>query len=594
MRLRRLLMAAFFAAAAIPSVGAMVWIDRAALTREKDAVQDKHLNMARQLAATADLLVRERMAVLQQYAAIEDFDVEDGGFLQTMIGLGFRHLCLVDPASGAIRHRVDLAGSPTMTPALARRVAAEAGATPRLLPATRDASGRPTLIIVSLRPDGLAAIAALSPTFVADLGRSVAFGERGHAAIVDQLGQALAHPLAEWRRELRNLKSIKPVQAMLTGRDGVVEFRSPAADADMIAGFAVANISGWGAMVVQPVSELHDSAGDFLVTLLTIVAPLTLLFAVVGGWLTARIVARPIERVAAAASRFGAGDQSARAPAPARWPVSETVELGERFNAMAAAVHAHEDSLRASLDQALVADRAKTVFLANMSHELRTPLNAVIGFAEVIATQMLGPLRNGKYVEYAEDIARSGRHLLSLINDVLDISRVEADRIEIDIEDVDVAELMRLASRQIAPQAEAHGLKFTVETPAAATIIQADERRILQILLNLLSNAVRFTPSGGEVRVSAETVGDCMRFVIADTGIGMSVADAQRAVEPFAQPNAALDPSERGVGLGLPLAHNLALLHGGDLVIDSAPGAGCRVTVDIPLRSRAGAAALAA
>lgn len=583
-------MLAIVVAAAVPAVGAMLWVEHAAMGREKAAVHDKHLNMARQLATTADVLARDRIAVLDRYAELADESSDEASFLQTVTGLGFRHLCLFDPKAKRIVASIELSQSDTFTIELAATVADQAvEETSQMLPARRDASGRPTVFITRLRPDGLAAIAALDPSFAADLAGAVAIGERGHAVIIDQTGQALGHPLPTWRHALKDLSAVKPVAAMLKGREGVTEFHSPAIKDDMIAGFAVAPVSGWGAMVVQPVAELRASVGDFFVTLIVIVAPLTLIFGALGGWLTARAVAAPIEQVTDAAKRFGAGEP-ARAPTPRRWLVTETVELGDRFNAMADAVCAHEENLRLSLERAEVADRAKTVFLRNMSHELRTPLNAVIGFAEMIGAQMLGPIRNGKYLEYANDIAHSGRHLLSLINDVLDLSKVEADRIEIDIVDVNVAKALQLAGRQISAQAKAHGLDLCIDVPADDLCIQADERRVHQILLNLLSNAVRFTPRGGEVRLSATPAGDVMRFLVADTGIGMSHADAQRAIEPFAQPNAALDPTERGAGLGLPLARNLALLHGGALSIDSAPGEGCRVTVDLPIAAGMAAA----
>jgi len=580
-------MAAFLAAAAAPAAGFFFWVDSASLSREKEAARDKHLNMARQLSATADLLVRERVDVLRRYAHQVGDRIDDDVFLRSIAGLGFRHLCVFDPIAGVVLHRAELTESPSFNATLGAALMAQskAGGTIQVLPAQLDASGRPTLFMAARLESGPVAFAALDPKFIADLGRSVSFGQRGHAVIVDQTGQALAHPRSDWLREMRNLAGVKPVAALLHGGNGVVEFHSPAADADMIAGYVVSPALGWGAMVVQPVEELHASAGSFVFAALSIIGPLTLLFAIVGGGVVARMLARPIERVADAARRFGAGEQSARAPEMGAWAVTETGELARRFNAMADAVRAHEDSLRMSLDQAKVADRAKTVFLANMSHELRTPLNAVIGFSEVIASELLGPVRNAKYLEYAHDISSSARHLLSLINDVLDLSRVEADRIEIERAPVEVASVLCLAARQIGPQAEARGLRLTVDPPPADMCVAADERRILQILLNLLTNAVRFTPRGGEVRLSATAEGDVMRFVVADDGIGMNAEEQALAILPFGQPHLPADPAERGCGLGLPLAQRLARLHGGDLAIESASGKGCRVTVDIPIHA---------
>ena len=437
-------------------------------------------------------------------------------------------------------------------------------------------------------------LAAVDPSFLADLTRSITFGERGHAVIVDGTGQALAHPRQDWLDEMRNLAGVKPVAAMLAGDDGVIEFHSPALNKDMIAGYTVSPEMRWGVMVVQPVQELQASAWSLFLTAATVLFPLTLLFAVVAGGLTARMVARPIERVADAAKRFAAGDHDARAPEPKGVAVTETAALARRFNAMAEAARAQEESLRMSLDRAQVADRAKSVFLANMSHELRTPLNAVIGFSDVMANELLGPVENPKYLEYSRDISSSAQHLLALINDVLDLSRVESNHLQLESAKLKLGDLVRLAGRQIGPQASEHGLRLVVDAPAASLTMVADERRVLQILLNLLSNAVRFTPRGGEVRLSGSVEDDRVRFVVADTGIGMTEEQQDLALQPFGQPLQPLDPADRGCGLGLPLAQHLARLHGGDITIDSAPGRGCRVTVDLPVRRAPVVAAAAA
>jgi len=208
----------------------------------------------------------------------------------------------------------------------------------------------------------------------------------------------------------------------------------------------------------------------------------------------------------------------------------------------------------------------------------------VIGFSEVISDEILGPAGSRRYVDYARDINSSARHLLSLINDVLDISMVEADRLDIAPTLTDVSEVVGLAVRQIGPQADAHGLELRVAHTEAHPTIRVDRKRLLQILLNLLSNAVRFTPAGGVVAVETEFDGDAMRLIVADTGIGMTREQTAIALSPFGQPHSAPAPNDRGCGLGLPLAQRLARLHGGDLNIESAAGLGCRVIVSLPRR----------
>ncbi len=577
-------MAAFLLAAIAPAAGVVVWFDAAAITQEKATVRDKHMILARQLAASAEIMARERLEALGRYAWRGPASPDDRALLEAAVGLGIRYFGLVDMASGRVAHAFEAGGAHSLNPELARALASVARDAPQILPARPDASGRPTLFAVEAAADGFAAIAALDPGFLADLANSVRFGEQGHAVIVDQLGQVLAHPRADWRAEMRDLRGVAPIAALLEGRSGVIEFHSPAADVDMVAGFAVSQALGWGAMVVQPTAELRvASVGGFFSSSLMIVGSLTLLFAIGVGWLTAWLIARPIERVAEAAGRFEVGDATARAPAPTRWGTFETVALGRRFNVMADAVGAHEASLRASLAQADAAERAKSAFLANMSHELRTPLNAVIGFSEVMATELLGPLRNKKYLEYAHDISHSARHLLAMINDVLDLSPAAADRAALEVGPVDVARLLEAAARQIAPQIEGRGLSLRVDDPPTDVAFVADEGRLHQILTKLLQNAAKFTLEGGEVRLSVGVVGESMRFIVADTGVGMTEAEATRALAPFEQPHKAAGSTAQGCGLGLPLAQRLARLHGGDLAIETAPGAGCRVLVDIPL-----------
>jgi PAS domain S-box-containing protein len=237
-----------------------------------------------------------------------------------------------------------------------------------------------------------------------------------------------------------------------------------------------------------------------------------------------------------------------------------------------------------------LASRAKSTFLANMSHELRTPLNAVIGFAELIGLQVNGPVGHERYLEYARDIRVSGEHLLTLINDILDLSRIEAGAVELNEDDIACAELIDSCARLIAGQAARAGLTLEVAPGADLPAIRGDRRRLRQVLLNLLSNAVKFTPRGGRVRLWGERrVDGGLALCVGDTGIGMSAEGIVQALTPFKQLDSSLARRYEGAGLGLPLAKNLAELHGGRLELDSDVGrgttAGCWLP---PARVRAG------
>jgi two-component system cell cycle sensor histidine kinase PleC len=230
------------------------------------------------------------------------------------------------------------------------------------------------------------------------------------------------------------------------------------------------------------------------------------------------------------------------------------------------------------------ASRAKSEFLANMSHELRTPLNAIIGFAEVMESGVFGPLGNGKYGEYCRDIRSSGEYLLSVINDILDMSRIEAGRIRLEKQDFAVDDVIERTSRMIGELARAKGLDFTVEKAPDVRLF-ADERAIQQILVNLLQNAVKFTGENGRIALRARVVNDALNLYVEDDGIGIPHEAMKKIGRPFEQVESEFSRTYQGSGLGLAIAKSLAELHGGNLRIRSQVGVGTIVLVHLPLNS---------
>jgi signal transduction histidine kinase len=247
---------------------------------------------------------------------------------------------------------------------------------------------------------------------------------------------------------------------------------------------------------------------------------------------------------------------------------------------------------REALERAQAANRSKSEFLANMSHELRTPLNAIIGFSEMIEGEIFGPLENEKYRTYVHDIHGSASHLLEVINDILDLSRIEFGKVTLDETEVDLDAVIRACIVIIEGRAGEGQLNLEYRRPPAPLKLYGDERRIKQIFINLLSNAVKFTLPGGRVSVTTALDSDgCLVASVADTGIGIRREDLDRIMAPFGQADSGLNRKYEGTGLGLPLTRAFMDLHGGTLALDSEYGTGTTVHVTFPAsRVRSGAA----
>jgi signal transduction histidine kinase len=304
----------------------------------------------------------------------------------------------------------------------------------------------------------------------------------------------------------------------------------------------------------------------------------------------------------AAAARIGEGALEQRIDVRSK---DEVGMLAEEFNRMAERLQESYASLEERVDertrelaltlaeldeksrQLETVSRHKSEFLANMSHELRTPLNAIIGFSEVLREQMFGEL-NDRQVEYVDDVLDAGRQLLSLINDILDLSKVEAGRMELELSEVSLPETLKNGLTMHEERANQSGVTLGLTVDPAEIVVQADERKLRQVMSNLLANAVRFTSPGGRVDVSAQMTDGVVEVAVADTGSGISPDDQELIFEEFQQARGADggQPPE-GTGLGLPLARRFVGLHGGRLWVESAPGGGSTFRFVLPVRQGA-------
>jgi len=244
-----------------------------------------------------------------------------------------------------------------------------------------------------------------------------------------------------------------------------------------------------------------------------------------------------------------------------------------------------ELALVASSREAETASRAKSEFLANMSHELRTPLNAILGFSEIIQNGRFGSDAESweRYQNYAGDIHEASTHLLHVVNDILDMSRIESGRLELEFQEVAISDLLSGVKAMLVDSATRAGLALTIDLEDGLPILDADERRLKQSLINLAGNAIKFTQSKGRVTLGARKAGLSVALYVADTGVGMSPAQIATAMQPFRQVDGGLARQQEGTGLGLPLAKAFAELHGASFDISSTPGTGTTALIRFPI-----------
>jgi signal transduction histidine kinase len=321
------------------------------------------------------------------------------------------------------------------------------------------------------------------------------------------------------------------------------------------------------AVIDQNASAYEDSRNRFIG-----VAAGAIVLALLLGFVLSWSVIGPIQRIDSRLAAIASGDFSGHVD------VTNRDELG----ALAANVNQMNDELRRLYRELESASQHKSDFLANMSHELRTPLNAIIGFSQVLREGMAGEV-NAKQAEYLDDILSSGSHLLSLINDVLDLSKVEAGQVELELAPFSLQESLERGVAMVRERATRDGVQVNLAENTGVDVIAGDERRIRQVIFNLLSNAVKFTPAGGSVDVWATQVNGEVSVSVADTGPGIAAADLRRVFEEFQQTEAGIEQGE-GTGLGLALSKRLVELHGGRIWVDSALGSGSTFVFTLPAK----------
>ena len=435
-------------------------------------------------------------------------------------------------------------------------------------------------------------IAQINLKFITDVVAQIKVGADGKAYIVDSANQLVAHPNLSLVLRRPDLSRQLPMDALqrakqagaggLHGLAHLTLFESQGLEGGRVLSSAVyIEPIGWWVVVEQPYVEAFKPV---LATLLRTAGFLVLglLLAFAASYLLARKLVAPILRVQQGAARLGAGDLTTRIDVRSG---DELEALAGEFNKMADQLREYTTGLEQKVAEQTAelraANRHKSEFLANMSHELRTPLNAVIGFSDALKEQYFGPL-NEKQAEYVGDINSSGQHLLSLINDILDLSKIEAGKMELETARFNVAAAIDNAIILIRERALRQNLSLSANVDPEVGEIEADERKVKQILINLLSNAVKFSYPGGLVRVSARRVTNTLEISVSDTGMGIAPEDQARIFEEFRQLHNSGSAKHEGTGLGLSLTRRLVELHGGRIWVSSEPGKGATFTFALP------------
>ncbi len=443
-------------------------------------------------------------------------------------------------------------------------------------------------------------VAKIDLSFVGPILERARIGTAGYAYAVDGRGELFVHPDIDLVLRHTNLAALPQVRAALNAptnvpADAVTTGRDHEGT-EVLSAFQRIESLDWYVFVEEPLSEAFAplEAAIWRTALLLVAF---LLLAIATSVFLARRAVRPIESIQAAAAKIGSGALDQRIEIASN---DELGALADEFNRMAAQLQESYASLEQKveertreLEKALgeldeksreleAASLHKSEFLANMSHELRTPLNAILGFSQVLREGIVGQV-NEKQAEYLEDILSSGNHLLSLINDVLDLSKVEAGQVELEVAPFLLPESLERGVVMVRERALKDGVQVTLAPNPEVDLVEGDERRIRQVIFNLLSNAVKFTPAGGAVDVRAMKVNGEVRISVADTGPGIAVEDLERIFEEFQQTDAGMEQRE-GTGLGLALSKRLVELHGGRIWVDSELGKGSTFVFTLPTK----------
>jgi len=592
MKLRTLIFIALVVVSVLPVGMLAYWQHKTVVDNEFSVVENQHKVIARDLTIALERYATDLKSAFRMTTQNLQNLQKVSGLEQHLSELYFQHVCSID-ANGYIQRlqcalacpQVDRFPEPVL--AVLGDTLHKAASRPNDIvfsPIVRNPRGQPAIYLVKKMVDGNFAIGEVSSDYFVELQQSVAFGEKGHAAIVDQTGHVIAHPLKAWVESIKDLSGVSVVQQMMNGENGVTRFYSPAVEADMVAGFNVVDGPGWGVMVPQPQAEIFMHARDVSKAALTI-AIIGIFVASFLSWWISGILSRPMQLLADAAQSVARGDLTHRVVLPDKLRPVEMLKLQRSFNQMIDDVSRKNTVLVNLAHEAVISSNHKSAFISSMNHELRTPMNAVLGFAQMLEINQQEPLTETQQTA-VEHILRNGNHLLELIDQMMDLNKIEAGTLPLNIEEIPARDVFDETLYLIRARANHDKIEIVDDTvDKKLPLLMTDSTRLIQVLLNLMSNGVKYNRPGGRVNLSCEEVeGGMLRIKVSDNGLGIPLEQQDKLFTPFERLGHELGQID-GTGIGLSISRQIVEKLDGHIGFESEYNVGSCFWVDIPISS---------
>jgi len=583
---RFLVFIALAAVSSMPIVGLTFWVQKTAVDKEVAAVAEKHLIVAGNLSMALSRYVQDIQAV---FTFATDHLLSEGqaaSLGETFQGLDIAYIAILN-AENQLVQRIPGLNPKSELPSDSQiedlRELAATSENQIAVSGLERLDGKPYFLMARSLPDKAIAVAPLSPRYLIEVQKSIAFGERGHSMIVDQYGRVVAHPNQQWQDISKDASKLSVVQKMMSRGTGVAEFYSPPMKADMIAGYTFVPETGWGVMVPQPKSELIEHASEVEAAGLVVAAIMVAVSILMSLWLS-KILHGPIGTIAECARRVSSGDLTSRVELRGGLAPRELSEFASVFNHMIEDLKCKSDHLVDALSKAEAGSRSKTQFMAVMSHEIRTPMNGVFGILELLEGTDLDEEQR-QYVSVAQNSCNS---LIQIVDDILDFSQMQAGKLSISYGSVDMRDTACEVTRLFQPLADKKSINLRFRAgPSLPDVVWGDRLRIRQILFNLVGNAVKFTDTGAIVTAinyspRSESTGE-VTVSVSDTGMGIPEEKHAAVFEDFSQCDASYSRKHGGTGLGLAISKRLVELMNGTISFDSKQGVGSCFKFTIPV-----------